>query len=346
MLNKVYLTLGIFAVAVILSIGLYYGLSGEDLAAAVYPRKISFGERAVLKVTARGPSDTEIDIPDNKEVLDGFVRLKEGWSERIFLWRKRKEMWWSFTSEITGDRRIPPVTVKFIDPEHLERSIKTAPVPVVVKSLANLKEGVIYTTRIGGDLIAGGKASGGGGGNFRSVDGVIRIKINDERSPLGIVDNNELLITAGACFLGVVIVYIIFSIWSRRTPKKVPIPPDKTLLTRLAALEVRLRSGNEGQRELYYELSSSMREYLKSILRISAQEPTTKDLLDMIDKAGVIEPGKRPVYKELLNTCDAMKYSALVNADIERLFGYIDTIRDLAGAVPAASDKDREGVRS
>ncbi|MCX5680551.1 MAG: hypothetical protein NTZ95_07945 [Candidatus Omnitrophica bacterium] len=324
MLNKVYMVLVVFVIALILYIGLYYGFTGEGLTAAVYPHKISFGERAVFMVTARSASDAEINILDGKNVLDGFVRLKEGIGpERIFLWRKRKEMWWSFTSEITGDRLIPPVAVKFIDPKRIEHSIQTEPVPIIVKSLTNLREGAIYTTRIGGDLAAGGSAAGGGGGDFRSVDGPIRIKIDDERLPLGIMDNDEILITAGACFLGVVIVYIIFSIWSRRTPRKVTIPPDKTLLMRLVVLQGRIKEDNEGQRELYYELSFSTREYLKSILHISTQEPTTKDLLDIIDKAGAIEPGKRPAYKELLNACDTMKYSASVNyRKIVRLYRY------------------------
>lgn len=349
MINKAYTALAMFAAAVIISAGLYYGIAGEELSAGVYPGRISFGERAIFKVTARGPSDTAMEILDDKEVLDGFVRLKDGASrERIFLWRKRKEAWWLFTSEITGDRHIPSVTVKFTDPKtQLERNIRTEPVPITVKSLVNLKEDAIYTARIGGDLVTGTSASGsGGGGRLNSVDGDIRIKIEDERSPLGIVDKNELLVTAGVSFLGVVIAYLIFSMWSRRKPKKVIISPDKALLVRLAALKGRLESGSEGQRELYYELSSAFREYLKAMLHITAEEPTTKDMIELIDKEGAIEPDKRLFYKELLNACDQVKYSASVSADTGKLPGYINTLRDLAAVVPAAGEKGRKGAHS
>lgn len=349
MLNKAYKALAMFAAAVIISAGLYYGLAGEELSEGVYPGRISFGERAIFKVTARGPSDAGIEILDDKEVLDGFVRLKDGASrERIFLWRKRKEAWWLFTSEITGERQIPSVTVKFTDPKtQLERSIRTEPVPITVKSLVNLKEDAIYTARIGGDLVTGTSASGsGGGGRLNSVDGDIRIRIEDERSPLGVVDKNELLVTAGVSFLGAVIVYLIFSMWSRRKPKKVTIPPDKALLARLTALKSRLESGIEGKRELYYELSSSLREYLKAIMHITAEEPTTKDMIELIDKEGAIEPDKRMFYKELLSECDRVKYSASVNSDTEKLPGYIRTLLDLAAVVPAAAEKGRKGARS
>lgn len=336
MLKKAYMALSMCAAAAIISLGMYFGFAGDSVSAAVYPKRFSFGERAVLKVTARGGCDTDIELAGQQGVLDGFVRMREGSVESVFLWRKRKVMWWSFTSEITGDHRIPAVAVRFTGLDGRVAELKTDPASFTVRTLVDLKEDALYSTRIGGEMVTGKGSTAGNGGSLRSVDGAVRIKIRDERSPVGIADNDELLITVGACILGVLAVYIVFVVMSRFGGKKIILPPDKALLARLDKLLPRLATGEEARRELYYELSAAMREYLKAMLHISGQEPTTKELLDMIDRSDAIETSKRMSYKELLKVCDAMKYSASIDTDTGRLRANIDTLRALAVPYEAA----------
>lgn len=330
----VYLAVALLAAAVIAWIGAGFGVGGYDVSAAIYPRSIFFGETAVYKITALCGSGVTVAIRDNvKDLMSPAAVLKEGISERSFLWRKRREFLWSFSIDRIGDYSIPPVRVVFIGPSGDKREVKTSVAVVAVKSMTGLDPFKVRKVSVDdeGPYRGAGRAESLPGG---SVDAPIRIRIEDRRPPLSVFNRNKALITAGVAAAAVTVIFTAVLIWSRRPRIARYISPEEAFKNGIDAINLKLSGGQYDMRELYYALSLSVRAYLKSRLGLSGQEPTTKDLLEMIAGSSAIEHSIKSLCSELLTACDREKYAEDCGNNRDDIVRHIGIAEKMLGSDP------------
>ena len=283
--------------------------------AVIDKRSALVGDRIRYSIKIVSNANIDVDIPGTPDGLDGFEVLDEGLNVKRSFGKEIAVKWYLMTLYQPGDYIIPGREIAYTKPDGEKGVLSTKELSLSIASISGDQIVVETKIAIGGGL-AGKKIKGKPGdtsaGPLRKIDAPIFFRIKEVKEPVRMMFYTDMVIPAAIVLLITVFVLIFFLVM-RKKKKREPVPllPREEAIKRLNDLEAKIPPEGEKLKESYFELSSILREYLKTFL-VKKEEITTGDFFTEIDKMQELSEELKNNLKNLLSMCDRMKYSGQI----------------------------------
>lgn len=268
--------------------GFAQGQSKISLSASVDKAIITIGDLITYSVVIKHDRDVQVRLPELGENLGGFeIRDYNQYEPRSEKEKIVHQVDYIISTFDVGDFEIPPVEIGYkIQPDTVEKILKTENIKIVVESLKP------------------------------SEDGDIR----DIKPPWEIPFNwKPVILIGGIIFLvGSLVIFMIYIIRKRRKgesiiPRKLvpPRPPHEIAYEELKRLAESDLLEKEKIKLYYFEISDIIRRYVEGRYQVIAMELTTREVLDQL-KATEIENDHFDMFVNFFESCDLVKFAKYI----------------------------------
>jgi hypothetical protein len=242
-----------------------------------------------------------------------------------------------------GSYAIPSVEIRYRMPAGDWRTVSAAPAAVRIKSAFRKPPDRNFRVEVSDDMRS--SASGApmqGAGSKRSVDIPIRLRIDERLRPFGVFTIYDAAFVAALAAAAVIAVYLIVRALARLRRAEVTVSPYDIALARLSRIKDRAAPGRSDAKEVYFEISSTVREYVRAVLAADGPELSATQAISRLRESGVLtEDGIRSA-AELLGTCDLVKFSGVIPAGADPAKAF-KAARELVERMSAPPGKDGKG---
>jgi hypothetical protein len=270
-------------------------------------RQARVAETVRLTLEAQAPADLEIELPDVAGELEDFIVRDHGPMEvetvdRMRVWRQ----WLDIDSNVSGERSIPELTVRFADGEVTSKALT-----VEIKSAV---EGEIDPTQ------------------FADIEGPVAIP-KPRSWKTAWLAGPAALVLAG-------LVWWMLRRRSHRQAVAAAPPPHVWALAQLEALLGQKLIEQGRVHEFYFRLSHLVRTYIELRFGLMAPERTTEEFLIEAQGSNALRFGHQDLLSEFLTACDLVKFArheprgAEVDASIDAARSFIEQTAPRFSAPP------------
>lgn len=265
--------------------------------------EITIADKLQLTIEVTAAEGVDVDMPEfgqqlNEFIIRDFRRWPAVVQDGVRRWRQEYEL----DIFLSGDYSIPGISAKFVDrrgaespsAEAVSGEIATEPITIKVKSL------------LAGEFDPA---------KFADIKGVVELPRERRWAWLGWLGGGLALAAVSA---------VLIVRWRRRNAARAerPIPAHEWALQELARLEEGSRRDDVDVHELYFALSSIVRQYIERRFAIMAAEQTTQEFLAGMKDQPVLSADHKALLRGFLQAADLVKF-ALYRPDgpeIDRAF--------------------------
>ena len=259
---------------------------------------ITIAERLNLTLQVTVKEDYEVELPRFGAKLEQFGIIDYHTSEPELLNNQKKRLSRSYVLEpfLSGEYKIPPMTVKFWKPEETEdlHEIETEEITITVSSLL--------------------------------PDDVRDLRIHDITGTVDLPRNTRAWVTGAgiiACILSCVIGGTV--LWRRRSAPNIivpKVPPHEIAFGELEALVADDLPTKGEIKRFYQRLSEILRRYIENRFGLHAPEQTTDEFLIGLRSNEKLNREYRSLLETFLRHCDLVKFAEYQppNEEIQKTF--------------------------
>jgi len=240
-------------------------------------REARVAETVRLTLEAQAPADLEIELPDVAGELEDFIVRDHGPMEvetvdRMRVWRQ----WLDIDSNVSGERSIPELTVRFADGE-----VTTKALTVDIKSAV---EGEVDPTQ------------------FADIEGPVAIPKPRSWKAAWLAGPAALLLAA-------LVWWMLRRRSQRQALEAAPPRPHVWAMAQLEALLAQKLIEQGKVHEFYFRLSHLVRTYIELRFGLMAPERTTEEFLNEVRGSEALRFGHKDLLSEFLTACDLVKFA-------------------------------------
>jgi len=309
MKRHIYIVISVIAAASAI-LFLQFFTAPQVTANAVLSRSAVFvGDRAKYSIISICAKDIEVEIPDIAQNLDKFKIIDKGLFQRDSFVRRRYVRWYIIAGYDVGEYTIASAKVKYKREDGSSGTIETNETRITIKSVLSKEINYNYKVKIGGGLES---RDDSGRGSMRDVEGPINFKIIDDSSPAGIITYSDVGILAAAALALIALIFFAFNFIHTARSRPRQLSPYETAESAIEALRAGMASGKTGAREISFELSRILREYMRPALALGAAELTTKEFVAQLELTAILTADQKKILKDMIALFDLIKFSGYI----------------------------------
>lgn len=254
----------------------------------VNKKNVTIGEEIKYRITVSADKNTEIEMPDLKDVLTDFNIKDSGFKTQKLFSKKKIHTWYVLDSYNTGKLKIPKVIVKYKEKSNKQwEKIEAKEQLIEVKSLL-------------------------------ANNGVV-IPLRDIKPPVNLPSSQRFYLPVLILVFIAGLIYLGLKFLKKKIETKIEVKrsADEIAFEQLEELKRKNLIAQGKTKEYYSCVSDIIRHYLENRFELHAPEMTTEEFLFYVrDYAQVIFEHK-VLLKEFLLLCDLVKFAKYVPSEQE-----------------------------